>query len=92
MEAENSDPFIEIVTYHGKNHKIPYDCTMTTGQLKAVILSIDNTVPDFSFLYAGRVIKSNEKVLGDFMDKNNMKLYTNANGVHGGCFKVGTCA
>jgi hypothetical protein len=61
---------------------------MTTGELKSVILSIDDTVPDFDFLYQGRMIRSNDKVLEDFVNKDCMTLYTNAKGVHGGCYKV----
>ena len=86
--------FLEIKTYHGKQHTIPYDRTMTTGQLKAIILSIDDTVPDFDFLYAGRMIRSNDKVLSDFINEQNMTLYTNSKGVHGGCYKIpsGSCS
>ena len=64
---------------------------MTTGELKLAILSIDTTVPDFDFLYAGRKITSNEKVLEDFINGDNLTLYTNAKGVHGGC-SMGSCA
>jgi hypothetical protein len=70
---------------------IDYIPVMTVGELKAVILSIDSTVPDFDFLYCGRMIRSNDKVLEDFINQDNMKLYTNAKGVHGGCFKVSNC-
>lgn len=61
---------------------------MTTGELKYNILQIDKSVPDFDFLYAGRMIRSNDKVLQDFIKEDNLKLYTNAKGVHGGCYKV----
>lgn len=54
-------------------------------------MTMDDTVPDFDFLYCGRMIRSSDKLLGDFITQNNMKLYTNAKGVHGGCYKVGTC-
>lgn len=60
---------------------------MTTGELKYNLLQIDNTVPDFDFLYAGRMIRANDKVLGDFIKEDNLTLYTNAKGVHGGCAK-----
>jgi hypothetical protein len=60
---------------------------MTTGELKTHILQIDHTVPDFDFMYAGRMIRSSDKVLGDFIVPPNMTLYTNAKGVHGGCSK-----
>ncbi len=36
---------------------------MTVGELKSVILTIDNAVPDFDFLYCGRMIRSNDKLL-----------------------------
>lgn len=36
---------------------------MTIAELKLAILSVDNTVPDFDFLYAGRMIRSADKVL-----------------------------
>jgi hypothetical protein len=62
---------------------------MTTGELKYNILQFDNRVPDFDFLYAGRMIRSNDKVLQDFIKLDNMTLYTNAKGVHGGCCKMG---
>ena len=87
---------MEIITYTGKDHLyfkgkkhlIDYIPIMSVGELKQVILSIDNTVPDFDFLYCGRMIRSNDKILGDFINTDNLKLYTNAKGVHGGCFKV----
>ena len=56
-----------------------------------MILAIDQAVPDFDFLYCGRMIRSNDKILGDFVTENCLKLYTNAKGVHGGCYKVGNC-
>jgi hypothetical protein len=34
------------------------------------------------------MIRSNDKILEDFINGDNFKLYTNAKGVHGGCFKV----
>lgn len=40
---------------------------MTVGELKLAILSIDSTIPDFDFLYAGRMVRSNDRVLGDFI-------------------------
>ncbi len=36
---------------------------MSVGELKAVILSIDDTVTDFDFLYCGRMIRSSDKIL-----------------------------
>jgi hypothetical protein len=57
---------------------------MTTGELKQAILSIDQKVPDFDFLYAGRMIRANDKILSDFIKEDNLSLYTNAKGVHGG--------
>ena len=47
------------------------------------------TVPDFDFLYAGKMIRSNDKVLEEFIKEDNLTLYTNAKGVHGGCYKFG---
>jgi hypothetical protein len=73
------------VTYLGKTHELDYIGIITTGELKLQILQIDNSVPDFDFIYAGRMIRSNEKVLGDFINPDNMTIYTNAKGVHGGC-------
>ena len=49
------------------------------------LLQIDHSVPDFDFMYAGRMIRSSDKVLQDFITPPNMTLYTNAKGVHGGC-------
>jgi hypothetical protein len=37
------------------------------------------------------MIRSSDKILEDFISLDNLKLYTNAKGVHGGCFKVPTC-
>jgi len=37
---------------------------MTVGELKYAILQIDTSVSDFDFLYAGRMIRANDKVLG----------------------------
>jgi hypothetical protein len=51
---------------------------MTTGELKSVILSIDDTVPDFDFLYQGRMIRSNDKVLEDFVNKDCFKCDSTA--------------
>lgn len=42
---------------------IDYIPIMSVGELKQVILSIDDTVPDFDFLYCGRMIRSNDKIL-----------------------------
>ena len=53
--------------------------------MKTHILQIDHSVPDFDFMYAGRMIRANDKVLGDFVVAPNLTLYTNAKGVHGGC-------
>lgn len=36
---------------------------MTIGELKLAILNVDNSVPDFDFLYAGRMIRSADKIL-----------------------------
>jgi hypothetical protein len=36
---------------------------MTVGELKLAILNVDSSVPDFDFLYAGRMIRSADKVL-----------------------------
>ena len=72
---------------------IDYIPIMSVGELKATILQMDFTVPDFDFLYCGRMIRSTDKLLEEFINEDNMKLYTNAKGVHGGCFKVGeNCA
>lgn len=62
---------------------------MTLGELKQTILSIDSSVPDFDFLYAGRMLRSADKVLEEFMHEDNMTIYTNAKGVHGGCSRGG---
>jgi hypothetical protein len=35
------------------------------------------------------MIRNNDKILEDFINKDCMTLYTNAKGVHGGCYKVG---
>jgi hypothetical protein len=36
---------------------------MTFGELKLAILNMDITIPDFDFLYAGRMIKDTNKML-----------------------------
>jgi hypothetical protein len=36
---------------------------MTVGELKLAILGVDSTVPDFDFLYAGRMIRTTDKLL-----------------------------
>ena len=65
---------------------------MTLGELKQAILSIDDSVADFDFLYAGRMLRSSDKMLEEFMNEHNKTLYTNAKGVHGGCYKIGNCS
>ena len=82
MEASHK---LTIITYSGPVHQLEYIPIMTTGELKTAILQIDHTVPDFDFMYAGRMIRSSDKVLQDFITPPNMTLYTNAKGVHGGC-------
>ncbi len=81
---ESSDK-LTIITFSGPMHQVEYIPIMTTGELKTHILQIDQRVPDFDFLYAGKMIRSNDKVLQDFITPPNMTLYTNAKGVHGGC-------
>lgn len=61
MIEENKQ--LTVITYHGLTHKIDYIPIMTTGDLKYNILQFDSTVPDFDFLYAGKMIRSNDKVL-----------------------------
>ena len=66
---------------------------MTTGELKTHILQIDQTVPDFDFMYAGKMVRGNDKILGNFITPPNLTIYTNARGVHGGCAGTkGYCA
>lgn len=48
-------------------------------------------MPDFDFLYAGRMIRSSDKVLEEFVNEDNLTIYTNSKGVHGGCYKIGAC-
>lgn len=87
MEGDSKK--LTIVTFSGPIHEVEYIPIMTTGELKYNILQTDHTVPDFDFLYAGRMIRSNDKVLQDFIKEDNLKLYTNAKGVHGGCGQGG---
>ena len=65
MEGDSKK--LTIVTFSGPIHELEYIPIMTTGELKYNILQIDHTVPDFDFLYAGRMIRSNDKVLQDFI-------------------------
>ena len=81
MEASNK---LKVITFKGPAYEVEYIPVMTTGDLKAHILQIDHTVPDFDFIYAGRMIRANDKVLEDFVRADNMTIYTNAKGVHGG--------
>ena len=82
MEASNR---LKVITFKGPAYEVEYIPIMTTGDLKAHILKIDHSVPDFDFIYAGRMIRANDKVLEDFVRADNMKIYTNAKGVHRGC-------
>ena len=82
MEASNK---LKVITFKGPAYEVEYIPIMTTGDLKAHILQIDHSVPDFDFIYAGRMIRANDKVLEDFVRADNMTIYTNAKGVHGGC-------
>ena len=82
MEASNR---LKVITFKGPAYEVEYIPIMTTGDLKAHILQIDHSVPDFDFIYAGRMIRANDKVLEDFVRADNMTIYTNAKGVHGGC-------
>ena len=82
MEVSNK---LTVITFNGPVHQVEYIPIMTTGQLKMHLLQIDHSVPDFDFMYAGRMIRSSDKVLQDFITPPNMTLYTNAKGVHGGC-------
>lgn len=76
---------LKVVTFTGKTYEFEYIPVITTGQLKAQILQIDFSVADFDFIYAGRMIRANDKILGDFIKSENLIIYTNAKGVHGGC-------
>lgn len=80
---------LTVFAFNGPVHSLDYRPSITTGQLKQEILQRDRTVPDFDFLYAGKMIRANDKVLGDFMKEENLTLYTNAKGVHGGCCRNG---
>ena len=91
MDNSEDKNSLKVITYTGKTHLFDYIPIMTLGELKLAILSVDSTVPDFDFLYAGRMLRSADKVLGDFINEHNMTLYTNAKGVHGGC-SGGGCA
>lgn len=76
------------MTFRGPAYEIEYLPIMTVGELKLALLQLDSSVADFDFLYCGRVIRSADKVLGDFIKADNLTLYTNAKGVHGGCCKM----
>lgn len=76
---------LRVVAFTGKNFEFEYIPVMTTGELKAQILQADSSVGDFDFIYAGRMIRANDKVLGEFIKADNLVIYTNAKGVHGGC-------
>jgi hypothetical protein len=65
MESDQKQ--LRIITFYGAIHIVDFVPCMTTGELKQTILSIDQTVSDFDFLYAGRMIRSNDKVLSDFI-------------------------
>jgi hypothetical protein len=61
MEGESK---LKVITFNGPVHELEYIPLMTTGELKYNILQFDSSVPDFDFLYAGRMIRANDKVLG----------------------------
>jgi hypothetical protein len=79
---------LKVITFRGQTYEIDYIPIMTVGELKYNLLQIDNSIPDFDFLYAGRMIRSNDKILHDFIKEDNLTLYTNAKGVHGGCCRI----
>lgn len=60
MEANHK---LKVITFKGVTHELDYIPIMTTGELKASILQIDYSVPDFDFIYAGRMIRANDKIL-----------------------------
>ena len=85
-----SEKKLKIIHYIGKTFDIDYIPIMSVGELKLVILNYDSTVPDFDFIYCGRMIRANDKILEDFINEEQLVIYTNAKGVHGGC-STGSC-
>lgn len=89
MDKEKEDKKLKVITFTGKSYEFDYIPIMTIAELKLAILGVDSTVPDFDFLYAGRMIRSNDKILEEFINADNLTIYTNSKGVHGGCYKIG---
>jgi hypothetical protein len=58
---------LKVITFRGQTYEIDYIPIMTVGELKYNLLQIDNSLPDFDLLYAGRMIRSNDKILNDFI-------------------------
>lgn len=48
-------------------------------------------VKDVDFIYRGKQLKDNNKLLKDVIDPANRNLFANAKGVHGGCYIGGKC-
>jgi hypothetical protein len=65
MEADFT---AKIIMYTNKVHHIKCSPLITTGQLKKMIVEVDGDVKDFDFLFAGRMIKSNDKVVKDLIE------------------------
>ena len=61
MEADSKQ--LTIITFRGQQYKLDYIPIMTVGELKYNLLQLDSSVPDFDFMYAGRMVRSSDKVL-----------------------------
>ena len=75
----------KIITYFGKNYEISMSKEATIGQLKQQIQSLDEDVPEYKLIYAGRVLKKENIPLSEILIDNNPTFFVNAAEVHGGC-------
>ena len=50
---------LKVIHYTGASYEFDYIPIMSVGELKLTILSVDSSVPDFDFIYGGRMIRNN---------------------------------
>lgn len=63
-------------------------------ELKGKVISLippGTGVQDIDFIYRGKMLKDTNKKLKEVIDPSNRSLFANAKGVHGGCYRGGTC-
>lgn len=54
---------LTVITFRGRTLQFDYIPILTLGELKEAILSLDDSVADFDFMYAGRMLRSSDKRL-----------------------------